>query len=236
MSVARWEDELAARLARAITAGDILTDGRLPSERELSTRFDVSRARLRIALDALEAGGLIYRRQGKGTFAAPPTVTSGGRLDRLAREVTPQDIMEVRLEIEPALAALAASRATDEELDRLRQLTDATRDLKDRAAYERADEAFHYRIAVASRNPLFLQVYDSIRTVRKLASWGMVREESHSPEVMTRFGDQHARLFDTIAARDMAGAAGEMERHLMDVHRVVTRGVHRIGALARDGG
>ncbi|SPJ26350.1 FadR/GntR family transcriptional regulator [Palleronia abyssalis] len=216
--------DLAAKLRGLITAEELPPDGRLPPERDLANRFGVSRAKLRRALDDMEEDGTVYRRQGRGTFAAPP-VSQGSRvLGRVAREATPQDIMEVRLQIEPALAAHAASRARNEDLARLEQLMQATIDLSERAAYDAADEIFHYNIAVAARNPLFLEVYDSIRTVRRLASWGDIRRESHTPQVMARFGEQHRALFRAIQSRNGTMAAQLMEEHLLDVNRMVTLG------------
>ncbi len=211
-------------LTTLIASGELPADGRLPPERHLADRFGISRARLRQALDDLEEAGVVYRRQGRGTFAAPPTHDRSGPLGRIAREVTPQDIMEVRLEIEPALAALAALRARSDDLSRLEQAMRATLNLEWQGSYEAADDIYHYQIALTARNPLFLEIFDSIRTVRKLATWDASRRLSHTPEAMTRFGAQHRVLFEAIAARDGAEAARHMEVHLLDVNRAVLRG------------
>ncbi|WP_235856077.1 FadR/GntR family transcriptional regulator [Mesobaculum littorinae] len=215
--------DLMRRLQDLLVSDAVPADGRLPPERDLAARFGVSRARLRHALDALADKGTIYRRQGHGTFAAPPVVCGSTALSRIAREATPQDVMEVRLEIEPALAAHAASRARADDLARLEQMMLATLDQCERAAYETADDIFHYNIAVAAKNPLFLEIFGSIRTVRKLATWSDARRETHTPEVMARFGGQHRALFEAIAARDSAEAARLMELHLLDVNQTVRR-------------
>ncbi|CUH40221.1 Putative L-lactate dehydrogenase operon regulatory protein [Jannaschia seosinensis] len=224
------EGGLVERLSELLASGEVPVDGRLPAERDLAERFSVSRAKLRLALDRLEKEGTIYRRQGRGTFAAPPVSHGSTALCRLAREATPQDVMEVRLEIEPALAAHAATRARNGDLARLEQLMLATIDLAERATYETADDIFHYNIAVLARNPLFLEIYDSIRTVRKLAAWGNIRRESHTPEVMAKFGEQHRALFAAISSRDGPKAARLMEEHLRDVNHMVLRGVRHSGA------
>ena len=212
---------LSDRLARMIAGGGLPDDGRLPPERDLAQRFGVTRNRLRQALDLLEARGAIYRRQGRGTFATPPTHGGRGPLGRLAREVTPQDLMEVRLEIEPALAAHAATRASKDEIARLERFMLKTLGIDDPATYEAADEVFHYHIALSARNPLFLELFDSIRTVRKLTTWNASRRDSHTPDVMARFGAQHRTLFEAIAARDAPEAAHRMELHLFDVNRAL---------------
>ncbi|WP_292287476.1 FadR/GntR family transcriptional regulator [Marivita sp.] len=217
------EEDLFRQLSHLMQSGEVAIDGRLPPERELAERFGVSRSKLRVTLERLEEEGTVYRRQGRGTFAAPPVSQGHSALTRIAREVTPQDIMEVRLEIEPALAAHAAARARRGDLARLEQMMLATIDTGERAAYEIADDTFHYNIAVIARNPLFLEVYDSIRTVRKLATWASLRRESHTPDVMTRFGEQHRALFNAISCRDSQQAVRLMQEHLLDVNRLVLR-------------
>ena len=217
------EDELAERLRGAIRQGDILNEGRMPPERALAEHFGVSRARLRLALGLLQEDGTIYRRHGQGTFATPPPATNADSLRHLARQVTPSDVMEVRLEVEPALAALAADRARPQEIERLDQLMRATLNLSDPDAYEAADDMFHYKIAEMARNPLFLTVYESIRAVRREVAWTSRRRSSHAPETLQILGEQHMTLNDAIARRDTLGAAAAMEQHLLTVSKTLLR-------------
>ncbi|SFH30933.1 MULTISPECIES: FadR/GntR family transcriptional regulator [Sulfitobacter] len=217
------EDELAERLRSSIRQGDILNDGRMPPERTLAEHFGVSRARLRLALGLLQEDGTIYRRHGQGTFATPPPATNADSLRHLARQVTPSDVMEVRLEVEPALAALAADRARPQEIERLDQLMRATLNLSDPDAYEAADDMFHYKIAEMARNPLFLTVYESIRAVRREVAWTSRRRSSHAPETLQILGEQHMTLNDAIARRDSLGAASAMEQHLLTVSKTLLR-------------
>ena len=216
--------DLRAQLLDLISGDTLPKDGRLPPERDLAAQLGVSRARLRQVLDLLEREGAVYRRQGSGTFATPPTQDGSGPLGRLARAVTPHDIMEVRLEVEPALAAHAASRARPDDLARLEQFMRATLTATEPHSYETADDVFHYHIALAAKNPLFLEIFDSIRTVRKLMTWGARREQSHTPEAMARFAIQHRTLFEAIAAHDTTEAARLMQMHLLDVNQAVLRG------------
>lgn len=214
-------EDLARKLREAIAQGDMLTDGRLPSERALAERFAVSRSRLRRALDLLQGDSTIFRRHGQGTFAAPPPATNAEGLRSLARQVTPRDVMEVRLEVEPALAALAAERADAQDIERLNQLMQATLNLDEMPAYEAADDRFHYRIAETARNPLFLTVYESIRSLRKEASWTHRRRESYSDETRAVLGQQHQTLAAAIARKDSTAAAEAMELHLVTVSKAL---------------
>ncbi len=219
----RLEDELAETLRASIRQGDILIAGRMPPERALAERFGVSRARVRLALGMLQDDGTIFRRHGQGTFVVPPPATNVDSLRLLAKQVTPSDVMEVRLELEPALAALAADRARPQEIERLEQLMHATLNLTDMDAYEAADDMFHYKIAETARNPLFLTVYEAIRSVRKEAAWTKQRRESYSREKLLLLGDQHQTLAEAIARRDSPAAAAAMEQHLLTVSKTLLR-------------
>src|SRR5690606_41847884 len=83
---------------------------RLPPSSTLSPYTPLFRSRrsIRLALEALEAEGLIWRRQGKGTFAGSPPDPTGALAAAIVGDTTPADIMEARLALEPALAALCA--------------------------------------------------------------------------------------------------------------------------------
>lgn len=226
------EDDLAKQLLSAINDGDLIKDGRLPSERAMAERFSVTRARLRRALDLLQDDGAIFRRHGQGTFAAPPPATNVDSLRNLARQVTPRDVMEVRLEVEPALAALAAERADARDIKRLNQLVQATLNVDKMHDYEAADDLFHYKIAEAARNPLFLTVYESIRSLRKEASWTHQRRENYSRETLAVLGQQHLTLANAITNKDSIAAAEAMELHLVTVSKALLR--ERVRKIALD--
>ena len=214
-------DVILDALRRGLGDDSLLANGKVLPERQLAERFGLGRARLRRLLDVLEAEGAIFRRQGQGTFAAPPPAAGG--LGTLARQVTPHNLMEVRMEIEPALAALAAQRATADELAVLERLMRATLAPEDLRAYETADDIFHFKIAELAHNPLFLTIHQSIRSVRRHAQWTARRRETLSAERLADLGAQHVALFDRIAARHSDDAAAEMERHLLSVSSAMLR-------------
>lgn len=208
---------LLKSLREGLASKVFLRDGRLIAERDLASKMDVSRARLRRALDQLEQDGDIFRRQGQGTFVLPPPLTHAPRVRSLAAAVTPHDVMEVRLEIEPALAALAAERATPKDLVQLERFCAATKTRTTAESYERADDIFHYKIAQMAANQLFLSVFEEIRAVRREAAWTKTRTESHSPKVLAVTSLQHDEICTAISSRDAHAAASAMHRHLIHV-------------------
>jgi GntR family transcriptional regulator len=69
--------QLYLLLRNKILGGDWHANEMLPSEAELTDQYGVSRATVRQALDELANDGLIFRKQGRGTFVSPPTVEQG---------------------------------------------------------------------------------------------------------------------------------------------------------------
>ena len=111
-------------LTERIVEGEYVPGDLLPSADDLIAEFGISRPTLREALNRLESAGFVSLRRGPGGGArvrAPDQSEVVRALDALLRfeDTSPLHIMEVRLVLEPAAAAMAALRATDDELDEL---------------------------------------------------------------------------------------------------------------------
>lgn len=200
---------------RAFLAETVLPSGsRLPTERQLSERFGVGRRALRRALDALEAEGVLWRRQGAGTFLGEPVPAEPD----LVSLTDFTEIMEVRLRIEPALAQMAALRARPEDVARMRDLARRIIESEDADARELWDGTLHRLIAQSARNSLFLALFDTVNRVRQDDAWRAIREqariraglESRMTTIL-----QHSAIVDAIAARDPAAAGRAMHDHLL---------------------
>lgn len=87
-------------------------DGRLPPERALA----VEHGAVRRALEALEAEGLIWRQQGKGTYIGARPAESTHFVSSLLDRTNPVEVFEARLHLEPTLAGLAAIRGTQQDV------------------------------------------------------------------------------------------------------------------------
>lgn len=223
MARARDNDDaaLAEALRRGIAEACLTEGGRLRPERRLAEELGVSRARLRRALDRLETEGVITRRQGQGTFAAPPPPVEAAALRHLAARVTPDNVMEARFVLEPEFAARAAERATPADVQVLERLAQGTQTAEDVARYDVADDLFHYRIAQVAGNPLFLSFFEAIREVRRQAGWATRRARSLSADDIARFGRQHAELLDAIRENRSIDARRAMEMHLNGVSKAM---------------
>src|SRR5712664_2183242 len=77
------------------------------------------------------------------------------------------------------ISRLAALRATPGDIDKLFEAAEASRKARDPDSYEKADAAFHRRIAIAARNPLLITIFDAILNVASDGKWRHGRETAH---------------------------------------------------------
>ena len=214
---------LADTLRNAFNQGQYVENGRVIAERNLAEKLDVGRRALRKALDELEADGLIWRRQGQGTFVGTPPTPRLRRLEGLATKTSPYEIMEVRLEIEPSMARFAALRASQADIDTMRMMVENAANAQNQAEYEKWDSAFHQKLAESVRNTLFLAVFEAVNAVRRDAAWSRMRESSHSDRLITKLSEQHHAIVDAIEQRNPKRAEDAMRDHLSQVERALTQ-------------
>ena len=187
---------------------------RLPPERELAARIGIGRRALRRALEVLEAEGRIWRHQGKGTFLGSRPANAATDLEELTKRTHPLEVMDARLEIEPALARLAAMKATNGDIERLLHLADRTASSSDADGRELWDSALHRTIAEAAGNSLLLAVFDMIDRIRQDTTWRLLRERARSGERQQIYVEQHRRVIAAIAQREALAAEQAMREHL----------------------
>lgn len=207
-------DRVLQAIRQIVSEGRLPSDGRLPTERHLAAELGAGRASVRRALDRLEAEGLIWRRQGKGTFAGQPPDPTEELAAQIASDVDPLSAMEARLCIEPALADLCARRATGEDVVRLRKLAERTHDADDSDSAELWDGALHRAIARIAGNRLMLTAFTLIDEVRMGEDWQEKRHRARTPQTRAFYDAQHQKIIDAIDARDGAAAARAMREHL----------------------
>nr|WP_245764197.1 FadR/GntR family transcriptional regulator [Sulfitobacter marinus] len=214
MSTNNASGQLRQRLLDLIKSGDLSADGRLPTERALAEKFNVGRRFVRQALDALETEGLVWRRQGKGTFAGQPADPMGNLAARITGQTNAFEVMEARLCIEPELAALCARRMRPEEIARLRTLTQRHQEAADAQAIELWDGAQHRLIAQCARNKPLLTAFSLLDEIRSNPDWVSLRSKSRTPASMQVSYNEHMAIVDAIAAGHEQAARLAMRDHL----------------------
>ena len=157
-------EKITARISDAIVAGELKPGDRLPPERQLAARFNVSRTVVRDAVKTLSGRGIVRVRRGAGIFVATAEETVMGRLGELAG-VLPlhgaglRDLFDVREVLEAQAAAWAARRRSDRHVERLRGvLEEVRRDPEDLDLLSRKDAQFHVAVAEASQNLVLVRV------------------------------------------------------------------------------
>ena len=216
-------EALAEKLKTGFAQGDFVHDGRVIAERTLAEQLGVGRRALRKALDLLESDGLIWRRQGQGTFFGTPPTPRLRKLEGLATKTSPFEIMEVRQEIEPSMARFAALRASQGDIDAMRSMVEKAASATTQAEYEKWDAAFHQRLAESVKNTLFLAVFEAVNAVRREAAWARMRESSHSDTLIEELSAQHRDIINAIELRDPKRAEDAMRRHLSEVEHALKR-------------
>lgn len=216
IKVPKSSDVLADRLRQEILGEGYTLGAALPTERELVSTTGLSRGSVREALRILEAQGLVNTRAGRygGTTVTQPTNDQlAGHINLYARgrSVPLSALVEVRLALEPMVAALAAARRTEDDLANLRAIAERIKWAADNdlTAFLEENANWHDVIAAASHNDLLHAFATSVRGLMFEAS--QIKEFA-TPEVRQRVLLAHARIFEAIEAGDADLAQRRTER------------------------
>jgi GntR family transcriptional repressor for pyruvate dehydrogenase complex len=200
----RTSDAVVDQIERLILEGVLRSGDRLPAERELANKLDVSRPVLRTALKDLEDRNLIHTRHGGGTFVANVvgTVFSDEVFELIRRHPKAHsDYFEFRRDLEGITAEHAARRATDADKLILTRIMEVMRDhhaLGNIQKESEADFEFHQAIVEASHNMLMLH---TLRSCYKLLAEGLFYSRIRLyewPGVQDALLAQHERLYQAI--------------------------------------
>ncbi len=218
IKVPKSSDVLAERLKQEILSDAYQPGASLPTERELVSTTGLSRGSVREALRILETQGLVHTRAGRygGTTVSQPTdghLASHIDLYARGRSVSPSALVEVRLALEPMVAALAAERRTDEDLTRLRAITERIEQAADtdQEAFLEENVDWHDALAAASHNDLLRALATSVGGLMFEVSRF---KEFSTVEVRQRVRAAHRRLLEAIEAGDAEKARRRSERDI----------------------
>ena len=221
----RLSDKAVGQIKALIEDGRLKPGDKLPAERELMKLLSVSRASLREAFRVLEALGLIDVRTGIGAFVSQ---TYAGALpaewmtllSNTQQEMI--DLLEVREALEAKAVALAAQKASAEELQRC-SLTLAkmkqSANTNDVDGAIQSDIEFHQLISEMSQNNFLIELSDSISHVLLEARYAFFQQ----PHRIYASWQQHCRVVAALEKRDSQAAAEAMLQHLQDSKEVVKR-------------
>ena len=231
----RLSEQIASQIEALILENHLRPGDKLPSERELSASFGVSRPVVRESIKFLEERGLVMPQSGRGAFVTDPgsrNITSSLNLAYQMQACTADDFHEARWCMESYTARLAAERATEEDISRMAEairVMDTSLDNPEK--FMVADAEFHAALAASTHNPLFPAMTSPL--VEMILKLGHVAF-SHGG-----FRDRHQKhmgILDAIKRRDASAAEEAMHGHLnlskeafssMDPVNIPTTGGHR---------
>jgi len=216
----RLYEQIVQQIEESVLNGSLKPGDQLPAERDLAQRLGVSRTAVREAVKTLREKGLVEAYSGRGTFVTDGTSQAARQSFDLMVKIGQQEnsphLAELRLILEPGIAAMAAERAKDEDLAAMREAVAVMeRAQKDPEAYIEADLDFHLALAEAVANPLILSLIDSIV--------GLLREQRikiFNVEGGPQRGQfHHKRILEAMERRDPEMARSAMRAHLEQVRQ-----------------
>ena len=213
----RLYEEIVQQFHSLIRQGTLKHGHRLPSERELSEQFKVSRSSVREAIRSLELQGLVVSKRGSGTFINTENLESV--LDLVAANLNTgaavlQDVFEMRHLMEPHIAALAAQRATDDEVGAMRQiLEEQQRQIDSGETGVESDTAFHFALASATHNSALIKVVSAIEEILQMSRDRSLQEPGRPQRSLA----SHCQILQMVEMGDVTGAQQAMNHHLTAV-------------------
>lgn len=206
-------EQVAEQIRQLILERQIGMNEKLPNEFELATQLNVGRGTVREAVKLLVARNVLEIRRGKGTYLAQEI---GKVNDPLGLAYIPdqmrvaKDLLEIRLHLEPWIAALAAERATDADIAEMQSICAEVEELinegKDHLS---RDEDLHMAIAAGTHNDVMPRLVPIITYSVQL--FGRVSQNTLLQETV----ETHRRILTAIAAHDPDAAAQAMRDHVL---------------------
>lgn len=209
-------DQLYGQILDQIVSGRLKEGDKLPTEKEISAMFGVSRPVVRDALNRLRADGLVQARQGSGTYVMRRPA------DRLRKFANPADMagflrcLEVRIPLEAAAAALAAERRNSAQLARIRQAHDNLRkDVETGHITTGNDLTFHAAIADATGNEFFPGVLQHIHaSITGFMDVSLNLTRTGSRARIQQVLNEHTNILEAIEQQEPDAADVAMRFHL----------------------
>lgn len=207
-------EQVANGIIQYIQENNLKAGDKLPTEKEFSDKFNVSRTSIREAIKALAINGILESIPGKGTFLQDKVVTlnvEGDGLLRIEAYTTINDVMEVRTPLEIQAARLAARRCNDSEVDEIEHICRRYEEEVRRGGnHVKWGRAFHERLIKISGNKLLIKMLKSLRYMTDL-----YRNQLAKKNIGVEFySKSHEIMCMALRNHDEEMAAHEMAKHM----------------------
>lgn len=218
-------DVIEDRIETMILDGSLELGEKLPSERELAKKFDVSRPSLREAIQRLESKGLLTRRQGGGTYVkeALREQLTDPLFELLNTHPESQyDLLEFRHALEGFSAYYAALRGTADDLDKIKRCFVAIEDAQKNDDLELEIQSvalFYLAVIEASRNVVFLHLARGIKPLLEKNISDNVKQLYRYPEVAKKIHSHRLQLLEAILSKQPLVAQKASAQHLIYIEQ-----------------
>ncbi|MEO0972243.1 MAG: FCD domain-containing protein [Pseudomonadota bacterium] len=214
----RKAEEIVAHVRARIDTGEWTAGSRIPTEKALIAQFAAARNTVRKALAQLESSGAIERHVGRGTFVRGGRESSAAPAARVdLADVSPAEVNEIRVVLEPSVAELVVARATQSEIARARECYENTLYANSLEEYEHWDAELHSVILRAARNSVLGRIYEVINEVRQRPEWHEIKRSSLTQERRQLYNQHHAAIVEALSQRDAVALRRALREHLLAV-------------------
>ncbi|WP_076542285.1 FadR/GntR family transcriptional regulator [Shewanella sp. UCD-KL21] len=203
--------KVAAQLSKLVSDGIIVPGDRLPSERELAEKLNVSRPTIREAMIALELSGIVEIRTGSGIFVneKKPFITSEDK------GVGPFEILQIRGIIESEACSIAAKHISDEQIKQLKDtIVEMEEEEKRPDSSEKADWKFHSIIADATQNSAITSIVNWLWELRSKSDLSSAFAQRLRAEGVHPSIQDHTDIVEALEKRDAEQARIAMKKHI----------------------
>jgi len=217
-------EDIVQQIRTLIEEGKLKRNDHLPSERDLSETFRVSRTTVREAIRTLESMKLLQSRQGDGTYVLasseeslihPLAVALFNEKDDI------RDIFYIRKIIEPHVAELAAENATPQDIEEMeRILQQQEESIGHGENIIETDSAFHNLMVKATTNRVLERLIAALIDLLKQSREKYLTEDENY-ERATRSLEGHQRVLSAVKKGDGDAARKSMLLHLEDIEGII---------------
>ncbi len=216
VTAVRSSEGVVRQIEAHVRAGGLRRGQKLPSERELSEQFGVSRGIVREAIKLLEGSGMLESRHGSGVYLASDPTPMISRA--LTFSVTPDDasvraLFAFREELEAVAVRFAAQQTDAEAFAGVYTALDANSRAvaaQDWDAFSETDMHLHAAIAEAAHNPYLAAVVGATRQMQREVMWLFAQHAGTLPTAQV----QHTEIVAAIVAGDADRAERAMRDHV----------------------
>ena len=199
--------------------GSLSHGAKLPTEREFAKRFGLPRNAIRRSLSQLEAEGHVTREVGRGTFLAKAAAAEDTPAAASVLNISPAEVMEARLRIEPAIAELIVTNATATDFARMETCLEKAEHAAGLDEFELWDAALHLAMANASHNRFMVRVLEIVTAVRQQSEWGKLKDRIVTSERRLIYQQEHRAIVMALKDRDDTRAKTAIVAHLQHARR-----------------